>query len=145
LIDRNGYIVATTKIISGHHNDSYELIDTIRKLFDDLKRCDLDYRGALFHADKSFDVRAARKFLWNRGVIPNIPENRRKRKTVKRGRKRRFDAEAYKHRFVIERTFAWIDKFKRLLIRFERKATYFLGFHFIAFTLINLRKVLAEV
>jgi hypothetical protein len=31
------------------------------------------------------------------------------------------------------------------LIRFERKANYFLGFHYIAFTLINLRNVLAKV
>jgi transposase len=109
-----------------------------------MKRCGLDYKGATFNADSSFDSRAARKLLWNRGVTPNVVENKRNRKTVKRGRKRYFNAIVYKHRFVSERTFAWIDKFKTLLIRFERKAAHCLGFHHVAFALINLRSLLAK-
>ncbi len=109
-----------------------------------MKRCTLDYKSALFNADRSFDVRAARKMLWNRGVIPNIPENVRNRKTVKRGRKRQFNRDAHKNRFAVERTFAWIDTFRTLLIRFERKDIYWLAFHYLAFTLINLRNVLAK-
>lgn len=145
MIDRNGYIVASTEIISGHHNDSYELKSTIKKLFSDMKRCSLDYKHAYFNADSSFDTKEARKALWNHGVIPNIAENRRNRKRAKRGRKRYFNRDVYKNRFAVERTFAWIDKFKRLLIRFERKACYFMGFHYIAFMLINLRNVLPKV
>ncbi len=110
-----------------------------------MKRCDLDYKGALFNADSSFDTRAARKTLWNYGVVPNVDENKRNRKTTKRGRKRHFNRDAYKHRFAIERTFAWIDKFRTLLIRFERKAVYWLGFHQLAFVLINLRNLLEKV
>jgi len=62
--------------------------------------------------------------------------------TTKRGRKRLFQPQIYKLRFTIERTFPWLDKFKRLLIRFERRDLYFLTAHFIAFTLINLRHIL---
>ncbi len=137
-------IVATTGIIAGQHNDSFELEQKLKNIFNDMQRCGLDYQGAFFNADSSFDTRAARKLLWNRGVIPNIPENKRNRKRVKRGRKRHFNREVYKRRFVSERTFAWIDKFKTLLIRFERKAAYCLGFHHIGFALINLRHVLEE-
>jgi hypothetical protein len=118
---------------------------TLKKLFSDMKRCGLDYKGALFNADKGFDTQAARKMLWNHGVIPNIAENKRNRKSVKRGRKRHFNRDAHTNRFAIERTFAWIDKFRTLLIRFERKDAYWLGFHLLAFTLINLRNVLAKV
>ncbi|MDQ5851994.1 MAG: transposase [Chloroflexota bacterium] len=142
--DANGVIVATTGIIAGQHNDSFELEKKLKNIFNDMQRCGLDYQGAFFNADSSFDTRAARKLLWNRGVIPNIPENKRNRKRVKRGRKRHFNREVYKRRFVSERTFAWIDKFKTLLIRFERKAAYCLGFHHIGFALINLRHVLEE-
>ncbi len=110
-----------------------------------MQRCGLSYKGAVFNADSSFDTRAARKKLWNRGVIPNIPENKRNRKKAKRGRKRHYNPDIYKHRFVSERTFAWIDKFKALLIRFERKAAYCLGFHHIGFALINLRNIMAKV
>jgi len=53
-------------------------------------------------------------------MIPNINENPRGRKTAKRGRKPLFDAQIFKERFdTIERVFAWEDKFKRLLLRFE--------------------------
>ena len=54
-------------------------------------------------------------------MIPNIPENKRNRKATKRGRKRIYDENIYQERFrTVERTFAWEDKFKRLLMRFER-------------------------
>jgi len=62
-----------------------------------------------------------------------MAENKRNRKKPKRGRKRLFNTEVYKRRFVAERSFAWIDKFKRLLIRFEAKDAYFLAGHYIAF------------
>jgi transposase len=142
--DKHGNIIATTRLIAGNHHDSYELKATIRQLFKDMQRCDLDYTGAFFNADSSFDTREARKMVWNRGVIPNIAENKRNRKRVKRGRKRHFNGDVYKHRFVSERSFAWIDTFKTLLIRFERKAAYCLGFHHIGFALINLRNLLAK-
>ena len=141
---KHGAIIATTGMIAGQHTDSYELIQKLKNVFNDMNRCGLDYKGAMFNADSSFDTRAARKLLWNRGVIPNIPENKRNRKTVKRGRKRHYNHDVYKNRFVSERTFAWIDKFKTLLVRFERKAAHCLGFHHIAFALINLRNVLAK-
>jgi transposase len=142
--DKNGAIIATTGMIAGQQNDSGELEQKLKNIFKDMQRCGLDYTGACFNADSSFDTRASRKLLWNRGGIPNIPENKRHRKRVKRGRKRHLNPEVYTRRFVSERTFAWIDKFKTLLIRFERKAAYCLGFHHIAFALINLRHVLEE-
>ena len=144
MIDKNGYIIATTEIVPGNHHDVFDVRTTLKKLFADLKRCRLPYHGALFHADSSFDTRTVRKMLWNYGVIPNIAENKRNRKSMKRGRKRHFNQTAYKNRFAIERTFAWIDKFRTLLIRFERKDVYWLGFHYLAFTLINLRHLLAK-
>ena len=110
-----------------------------------MQRNGLSYKRAVFNADSSFDSRVVRKILWNDGVIPNIDENKRNRKTIKRGRKRHFNRDIYKNRFVVERTFAWIDKFRTLLVRFERKDIYWLGFHYLAFTLINLRAVLTEV
>jgi transposase len=56
-----------------------------------------------------------RKCIFNAGLIPNIPENPRNRKRPKRGRKRLFNAAIHALRMRVERTFAWEDKFKRLL------------------------------
>jgi len=73
-------------------------------------------------------------------MVPNIPENKRNRKKTKRGKKRLFEPAIFKERFrTIERLFAWEDKFKRLLIRFERKSVNHFGMKLIAFAMINLR------
>ena len=141
ITDHNGYVVATTEIIAGNHNDAYELNPYLQAAFKAMKRLGLSIAGAVFNADTAFDTRDARKVCFNHHVIPNMPENRRNRKTTKLGRKRLFNPTLYKDRFASERTFAWIDKFRALLVRFDIKKIYFMGSHFLAFTLINLRNV----
>jgi transposase len=144
LTDANGYIVASTGIVAGHHHDAFNLKDHLQIAFKGMKRWGLVIAGAYFNADSAFDTRDARKVCFNHRVIPNIAENTRNRKTPKRGRKRRFNADIYQHRFTNERSFAWIDKFRALLVRFDRKDALFLGAHHIAFALINLRHVFAS-
>jgi transposase len=73
------------------------------------------------------------------GPGPQIPENPHNRKRPKRGRKRLFNAAIHALRLRVERTFAWEDKFKRLLLRFERLQQRHYGMKLMAYTLINLR------
>jgi transposase len=141
--EANGYIIASTGIVAGNHNDAFNLKPHLQTAFKDMKRLGLSLVGSCLNADAIFDTRDARKVCFNHKVIPNIAENKRNRKTTKRGRKRLFNPALYKQRFACERTFAWIDKFRALLIRFERKAIYFLNGHFLAFALINLRHLFA--
>ena len=58
---------------------------------------------------------------------------------TKRGRKRFFNAAIHALRMRVERTFTWEDKFKRLLLRFERIQQRHYGMKLMAYTLINLR------
>jgi hypothetical protein len=46
----------------------------------------------------------------------------------------------YKLLEIERRTFAWEDKFKRLLLRFERIQRRHYGMKLLAYTLVNLRK-----
>ena len=71
-------------------------------------------------ADSNFQAQS-QSDLQCRAEIPNVKENRRNRKAPKRGRKRLFNAAIHSLRLCVERTFAWEDKFKRLLLRFEFK------------------------
>lgn len=144
ITDGNGFFIATTRLIAGNHNDAYNLKPHLQTAFKLLKDLGLDIQGAFFNADKAFDTKAARKTCFNHGLVPNIDENRRNRKKPKRGRKRLFNAEVYKRRFICERSFAWVDKFRALLIRFDRKDAFFLGAHFIVFAMINLRHVIQQ-
>jgi transposase len=134
--------IASTGLIAGNHNDAYNLKTHLQEAFKSIKRLGLDIQGAFFNADKAFDTKEARKTCFNHAVIPNIDENKRNRKSAKRGPKRLFNKDIYKNRFTSERSFAWIDKFRSLLVRFYRKDAYFLGAHFIVFALINLRHVI---
>ena len=144
IMDKHGFVVASTGLIAGNHNDAYHLQDHLRTAFREMKQLGLALKGAYFNADMAFDTREARKTCFNHGLIPNIPENARNRQQTKRGRKRLFNAAVYADRFCAERTFAWVDKFKRLLIRFERYDVCFLGAYQLAFALINLRDVLTQ-
>jgi hypothetical protein len=96
--------------------------------------------GAYLNLDGGFDSKHNRKMIFNAGMIPNIKENPRHRQTTKRGRKRFFNEAIHALRVCVERTFAWEDKFKRLLLRFERNQQRHYGMKLMAYTLINLRE-----
>jgi hypothetical protein len=79
-----------------------------------------DLRGAYVKLDGDFDSAHNRQCMFHAGMLPNIPENPRNRQGTKRGRKRLFNAVIQALRMRVERTFAWDDKFKRLLLRCAR-------------------------
>jgi transposase len=143
MIDKHGYILATTEIIAGNHNDLYEFDNNLKTLLKELKKSGLKHRGSYLNADAGFDTKTSRKVCFNHKIVPNFMKNARNLKE-KRGRKRLFNKEIYNNRFAIERMFAWIDCFKRLLIRFERVSEFFLSLHFIAFSMINLRNLICQ-
>jgi len=100
----------------------------------------LDLKQTIVSLDSAYDSPANRKAIFNRGMVPNIPENPRGRKTPKRGPKPIFEPALYQERFyTIERVFAWEDKFRRLLLRFERISQLHYALNCLAYTMINLR------
>jgi hypothetical protein len=141
IFDKHGYVLASTGIVAGNHNDAFNLKPHLQSAFKWIKRQAISIQGSYFNADSAFDTKDARKVCFNHKLLPNIPENKRNRKQTKPGPKRMFDQDVYKRRFVAERSFAWIDKFRALLIRYERCDIYFLSEHYIAFAMINLRNV----
>src|SRR5205085_9127441 len=88
VIDHNGYILATTDIVAGNHNDAFDLKPHLQAAFKAVKRLGLSIAGAFASADSGFDTQAARKVCFNHPVIPNIAQNKRTHKYTKRGRKR---------------------------------------------------------
>jgi transposase len=104
------------------------------------KTVGFDRGGAYLNLDSGFDSKHNRKCIFNAGMIPNIKENPRNRKRIKRGRKRLFNAALHALRTRVDRTFAWEDKFKRLLLRFECIQQRHFGMKLLAYTLINVRE-----
>lgn len=82
------------------------------------------------HADKAYDHADLRRWVRERGIVVRIA--RKGIETSKRlGR----------HRWVIERTIAWLFGYRRLGIRYERKANHFCAFLTLAAALTCYKKL----
>lgn len=82
------------------------------------------------HADKAYDHQRCRRECRDRNVIPRIA-----RRGVEDSR------HLGRHRWVVERTLAWISRFRRLTIRYERRADIHQAFSTLACALIAFKKI----
>jgi len=144
IVDNNGYIIAPYTIAPVNRNDCVLLPASLENLSNIARKTGFSIKNSFLNLDGIFDSKKNRKAIFNRGMIPNIPENPRNRKKTKRGRKCLFDKVKHAFRFIVERTFAWEDKFKRLLLRFERIQSRHFVFKLMAYTMINLRHFCQE-
>jgi len=140
ICDRNCNIIAPMVFAPGNKNESPLIREAMGPLKLIAKAVGFNLEGSTMSLDGVYDCRVNRKKIFNAGMKPNINPNKRNRKKNKRGRKPLFNLEIFRERFrTIERVFAWEDKFKRLLLRFERISTHHYGMKYLAFALINLR------
>lgn len=91
-------------------------------------------------ADKGYDSRELRQELRRRGIRPSIPQR------MWLGRKRKPGRPPALHpasaaRWIVERTHAWMDNWRRLVVRWERHAHLYLALVFIAAFMICLRRI----
>jgi transposase len=89
--------------------------------------------------DKAYDSDPLDESLQERGIEMIAPHRKnRKKKMTQDGRKLR----RYKRRWKIERLFAWLQNFRRLVVRYEYKDQNFLGMAPLGCIVILLRKCL---
>ena len=89
-------------------------------------------------ADKADDSEAFRQRLLDRGIEPIIPARSNNRSASHQdGRSMR----RYKHRWKVERTFAWLLNFRRITVRWERLDNIYGGFVHLACAIITLRRL----
>jgi IS5 family transposase len=65
------------------------------------------------HGDKGYDYRACRQALARRGIKARIA-----RKGIEASNR------LGRHRYVVERCLEWVTRFRRLVRRYERKASH---------------------
>jgi hypothetical protein len=140
MTDNHGYMLSAFPVAPVNETDMVLLPEGLNALKKVAKMVGLDLGGAYLNLDSGFDSTYNRKMIFNAGMIPNIKENPRNRKRTKRGRKRFFNAAIHALRTRVDRTFAWEDKFKRLLLRFEHLQQRYVGMKLMAYTLINMRE-----
>ncbi len=87
--------------------------------------------------DKAADSDALRDRLAKRGIDLIAPHRRNRRIKRQDGRKLR----RYKRRWIVERTFAWLGNFRRLVVRYERKLQIYSAFFHLACLMIVLKRL----
>ena len=138
--DRQCNVIAPFVAAPGNRNESLLLREALPEVTRIARIVGMDLHGTIVSLDGVYDCRLNRKAIFNRGMIPNINPNSRGRKRPKRGRKPFFEPAIFDERFhTIERVFAWEDKFRRLLLRFDRLSQLHYAFKTLAYTMINLR------
>jgi IS5 family transposase len=86
-------------------------------------------RPIKLHGDKGYDYPECRDLLRKRNITPRIA-----RKGIESS------TRLGQHRYVIERCLEWTTRFRRLVRRYERTASHFLGFLRLACAVICYRR-----
>ena len=92
-------------------------------------------------ADRGYDAKWLRQEISKRRITPYIPK-RRKQGEKDQPKYNTKIKPYYKRRWPVERTFAWLGNYRRILIRWENKISNYAAFFKLACILICLREVL---
>lgn len=139
LTDGQGLPLSFGLIQSGSHHDQFRLCEQFGQMYHTIKKwLPRKAAGCWLNADKGFDSKKFRDYLKYLNIQPNIPEKVRKGSKNHGEPKTILNKEIYQQRFTCERTFAWFDSFRTVLIRFDRLTECWLAWHYMAAFLMYL-------
>jgi transposase len=116
VVDRAGLPLAVTISGANVHDSKRleEVVDAVPALrLPGKRRGRPRKRPVKLHADKGYDYPRCRRALRQRGIARRGIESRER---------------LGQYRWVVERTLSWLNRFRRLKVRYERSALNYLGF-----------------
>ena len=145
ICDNQGIMLGMSTPQEGRHHDLFQIKELFQEISLILKDADINTDGLFLNADSGFDSAGFRQACGEENIIPNVKSNPRnasaKEEEPYESGIHIFDEELYAGRYVIERSNAWLDAFKVLLVRFEVTVRNWMAWHFLAFTVIFTRKI----
>jgi len=135
-----GQMLACASPQEGNHHDLFDIQTLFEELCEILTKAGIDLKGLFLNADAGFDCQELRKLCKEKQIEANIALNSRNGVSQTENYVY-FDEELYKCRTVIEHANAWMDSFKALLVRFEKKTNTWLALLLLAFSIRFLRKI----
>lgn len=124
-------------------HDSVLLPAAIKQLEETTNRLNVSLKNVPITFDPGFDSKENEGMIRRVGMVPVIKPNFRNTKDehIIRTRTRAFKKleATYKLRHTVERGFAWEDKYRKLVIRYERLEATFNGFRYLAASMVNYR------
>lgn len=137
LSDRQGLPIAMSEPLEGNHNDLYDIEVQFEVVTGTLEQANIHVEGLFLNADAEFDAKNFRVSCESKQINANICFNKRNGNT---DRDEYFDQELYEQRYAIEPTNALMDSFRSLLNRFDTTVASWLGFNYLSFIVISLKK-----
>jgi len=119
MVDNPAYLLTPLPVAAVHETDTVLLPGALQALKRIGKQAGLNVKGVYVNLDGGLDSTSNGKAIFNAGLMPNVKEKPRHGKRPERGRQRLFNQAIDDLGDGVERGFAWEDKFKRLLRRFE--------------------------
>lgn len=122
-----------------------ESLDKLLEIADDLW---LDLNNTYLTLDPGFYSKYNKDIIIDANITPVIKPNLGRLKN----RQKRYQIldefeeveHIYKERYKIEKCFAWEDTYRKLVIRYERLQSTFMGFRYLAYSMINFRTFFKE-
>lgn len=129
--------MAISNPVTGNHNDLYEIEVQFEVVTGTLEQANILVKGLFLNTDAGFDSKEFRLCCEKKEINANICFNKRNGDA---DRNEYFDQLLYNERYIIERTNAWMYSFRSLLNRFDTSVASWLGFNYLAFIIIALKK-----
>jgi putative transposase len=127
--DGNGLPIGLT-IERGNNHDTQLFEGLIKDLSNQIGQS----KNHFLHTDKGYVSARNRLLAISHNYTPVMPQKKKRNCP-------RSDHEKDKNRWVVERTFSWITRFRRLSIRYEKLKATFLSLAQFAFQIIILKKI----
>lgn len=143
IADNLGNIIAPFVVKPVNIHDTKLFDESFTNLLETANLLNLDIDESYFTLDSGFDSLFNNTIISEARLIPIIKFNLRGLKDREKIEKIFDDFETiefiYKERYKIERCFAWEDTYRKLVIRYERLQSTFMGFRYLAYSMINFR------
>lgn len=130
------------KPVNDHDNQLFP--ESLEKLIETAEILHLNIFNSYLTLDSAFDSQDNKMLISYQSLIPVIKPNPRNDGREKRYAKLDEFEEVkyiYNERIKVERDFAWKGKYRKLVIRYEKLQCTFMGFRYLAYSMINFRSV----
>jgi Transposase DDE domain len=130
-------------------HDSVLFPQALLQLTETAQRLGLTLTGIPLTLDSGFDSKDNEQLITGTGMVPVIKPNFRNTKDSKlieqRTKEFKMLEVTYQLRHTVERGFAWEDKYRKLVTRYERLKETFDGCRYLAAAMVNYRAVFGKV
>ncbi len=129
IVEQNGIVIGCA-LGGGNQHDSKLFDASIQSIPKNIK---MPYYKEM-HLDSAYDSKFIHMVLFNAYYVPKVSKNKRNSKKV-------IVQRPEKKRWIVESSHSWMNRFRRLLIRFEKRAKNYLALMQFAFSIITFKKI----